>query len=321
MCWLVTDRSGSTNMASNTTIYVRPPESAFPRMVALNCISRLDGFGAMTRDFTIGYEVNGRNLFGVLGALVRVPNPIGAMAPLDLVHSWYGNCEVGWAYNDAGVHNPRIYRGSYAANIETLPELTSAQQVEAMTAQEQLDILVTDLSEICRVVSPDDTTKNAYGSRIRNLLILACAEVESQFKGILLANGYETAQATCHYVKVAKPLRLEEYSLRLRHYRNYPEFRPFGGWTASDPTQSLPWYDAYCATKRDRENKFNRATLEHAISATAALEILLLAQYGPNYLRPIPQAFFGDRTRPDWHHRDRAYPSRAGNWTPLPFAF
>jgi hypothetical protein len=308
-------------MSTNTTIYVRAPESALPRMVALNCISRLDGFGAMNRDFTIGYEVIGTNVVGVLGALVQVPNPTGGTAPLDLVHAWYGNCEVGWAENDAGIYNPRIYRGSYAPNVETLPELTSAEHAEATTAQEQLEILVADLSEICRVVCPDRTTKNAFGSRIRNLLIVACTELESQFKGILLANGYETAQASCHYVKVAAPLRLEEYSIRLQCYRDYPEFFPFKGWLASDPTQSLPWYYAYSATKRDRENKFNRATLEHAISATAALEILLIAQYGPNSWRPTRQPFFRHGKRPDWHHRDRAYPPRAGNWSPVPFAF
>jgi hypothetical protein len=51
------------------------------------------------------------------------------------------------------------------------------------TSTGQLHTLIQQLQEICRVVQPIDQNLDAFGHEIRNLLIIACTEVEAQWKG------------------------------------------------------------------------------------------------------------------------------------------
>lgn len=154
------------------------------------------------------------------------------------------------------------------------------------------------------------------GSKIRNLLIIAATEMESQCKGILKANGYASPRNTGDYVKLCMPMRLDEYSVKLHRHRDYPEIWPFKGWVATDPTtgnpaatKSLPWYDAYNETKHDRENNFEKATLAHALAAVAGVHVLLFAQYGSTFMRQLTRSsFFLLGNYPTWHHKDRTYP-------------
>ena len=53
----------------------------------------------------------------------------------------------------------------------------------------QLTVLVRQLERICQTIQPTLGTFNTFGHDIRNLLILACTEVESHWRGILIANG------------------------------------------------------------------------------------------------------------------------------------
>jgi hypothetical protein len=234
---------------------------------------------------------------------------------------------AGWAEHDAGSYSPRFYRGSWINGFEkaAMAPMSPKALHERNTAAEQEDIHSGDLAEIARVVSPDATTKSAYGSRIRNLLMAACTECESQMKGILRANNIPSMgkhYCTNDYVKLHAHMRLADHSLRLPRYQNYGEIYPFNGWDANNPTKSLPWYDAYNATKHDREADFNRATLEHAISAVGALKILLMAQYGPNIYGLFRESFFMPEHEPAWHPRDCTFAPPPGKpWIPVPYAF
>lgn len=299
-------------MPSGNTIYVKVPVST------------------ISPDQTMGYAVlpNG-DIEGILG----LPPQVGSVQqahgvdPLILMQRSYPSYDVGWAEHDAGVYTPRFYRGNWANNWPgMLPPMNDMEASEYTTAREQEDILSIELTDIARVVRPEQNTKHVYGSKIRNLLLAACTEVESQMKGILKANGTVANSKhfnTTDYVKLHRPLRLEEYSLTLSRYRDYGEIWPFQGWNATHSTTSLPWYDAYNATKHDRELNFNRGTLEHAIAATGALAILLLAQYGPSAARPaFLDSFFTAGSRPFWDNKDRTHaPPTGGSWTPLLHTF
>jgi hypothetical protein len=96
---------------------------------------------------------------------------------------------------------------------------------------------------------------------------------------------------------------------------------PFDDWDASAPTQTLRFYDAYNATKHDRVGAFARATLESAIEAAAALCILLVAQYGTEYLSADTTAFFGLVSHPTWGPTERNYSPQGGAWIPRQFSF
>ena len=51
------------------------------------------------------------------------------------------------------------------------------------------------------------------------------------------------------YVLLCEPLRLKAWAVRMPLYPRHREIRPFAGWDAERPTQSLPWYQAYNGTK------------------------------------------------------------------------
>jgi hypothetical protein len=177
------------------------------------------------------------------------------------------------------------------------------------------------MAKACRVAAPDNATDGIYGSEIRNLLILACTEVEAQLKGILKINGYpkkDDALNMGDYARVAAPMKLDQYGVRLTSFRKYTEVRPFSGWGTS---VRLPWYQSYNATKHDREAKFEVATLKDAILAIGALEVLLAAEYGPGIDRA--SRFFNVVRRPEWDPPEYTYahPLYADRWEAAPYDF
>jgi len=82
-------------------------------------------------------------------------------------------------------------------------------------------------------------------------------------------------------------MRLDEWGFILRNYpKTYPnEIYPFKRWDQASPTKSLLWYDAYNATKHDREDNLDKATFENVINATAGLMAMGIAQFGSFYFR------------------------------------
>ena len=200
----------------------------------------------------------------------------------------------GWQVSelDAGDYYPRIWRGGKHFKNKTgehypLPYVDELPYLDSfVVALQQLEILFEDLTGVFGNVHPDSSNRTSFGSRIRNLLILASTEVECEWRAILEANGNTADRFTTNdYHKLSPILRLDEYNLSLRRYPHYPELCPFGGWDRAQPTKSLPWYHAYNEVKHDREGAFEKASLEHAVSAVGACVILLAAQFGPHSLK------------------------------------
>lgn len=186
-----------------------------------------------------------------------------------------------------------------------------------LSSVQQLSILINRIENIFKSVNPCEANLFVFGHEIRNVLILACTEVESQLKGILISNDIyplnKKEYTTKDYVKLLDHLKLKAYTIELAYFPELNSISPFKGWNEKNPSESLSWYNAYNAVKHDRENNFEKATLQNAINAISAMCVLLLAQYGSNipYWKDLIGNFFEINSKPSWHFRDCYIPPYA----------
>jgi hypothetical protein len=141
--------------------------------------------------------------------------------------------------------------------------------------------LFAHLRDMFRVIEPVTSHVSVYGHELRQLLILACTEVESAWKAILRSNGFKPKRGDdtwtrTDYLHLCDPLGLDVYVVRLCTHPAYGEIKPFGSWR----TSGLAWYDAYNKVKHDREGELHQATLGHVIDAMAAVFVMIFAQFG-----------------------------------------
>ena len=149
-------------------------------------------------------------------------------------------------------------------------------------ARSQLIALIRRLDRICQTVHPVMRTFGTFGHDIRNLLIIACTEVEAHWRGVLVANGLKRDRYTTNeYVSLMPAMKLDEYAVTFPCYPWLDAIYPFRDWGSSGkPTQDLKWYEAYNAVKHDRETEFERATLRHVFEAVSACFVMVAAQFG-----------------------------------------
>lgn len=236
----------------------------------------------------------------------------------------------GWTFSrlslDPGRYFPRIARPSNHSlnkspgfNPNTIRERPSIE-----TSNGQLIALKEQIERIFRVVQPHPDTMGVFGHDIRNLLILASTEVEAHWKSVLLANGSE-GRTTNDYVKLAAPMKLNEYAVSLPFYPWLEPVRPFLNWNINgSPTRDLSWYDAYNHVKHDREVNFTKATITNALNALCGCFVMMCAQFGElNYwARPELRSFFHLSQSPIWNPSDvYCWPVRGEEFTPLNYPF
>lgn len=146
-----------------------------------------------------------------------------------------------------------------------------------------LSLLLSRFDDVAQFIQPDARNLNVFSHQLRELLILACTEVETSLRGVLAASSKSITQesrlTTNDFYRVCDPLFLREYSLELRHYPTLPKIRPFLEWDEKKPTKSLGWYDAYNGVKHDRANALHKATMKHCIEALAAASAVYCSQY------------------------------------------
>lgn len=152
-------------------------------------------------------------------------------------------------------------------------------------------LLQKDLFELFDSVEPADTNSPCFSYRIHSLLLRACVEVEANCKAILTENDYSTSGNLnmSHYRKIDASHRLSSYLIKVPQWHGDRSVRqPFKGWRQQ---QSLPWYQAYNATKHDRHSAFEQATFDNLIDAACGLFALLSSQFlredfspGPDFL-------------------------------------
>jgi hypothetical protein len=198
--------------------------------------------------------------------------------------------------------HPQIYRPLWAAprplfsnySLNAEPEPPPVDLASFASCIGMLSALSDELRAIFRVIEPVETNFSAYGHAMRNLLILACTEVEANCRRILKANdALPACPTTRDYVKLLNPLKLAQYGLTLPLFPKAGTVHPFLGWDMRESTKSLQWYDSYNAVKHDREGKPEQANLLHALTAVAAVAALAEAQFGPQqHWREHPRMLF-----------------------------
>jgi hypothetical protein len=205
-----------------------------------------------------------------------------------------------------GEHNPRIARplfrahgdwGIWSPSLHTEPTVVAASQGQARA-------LLRLLERICQTIQPGPKTFAAFGHDIRNLLILACMEAETHWRGVLVANGARRkAFKTTDYVSLVEIMSLRDYAVRFPAFPALDPIRPYETWgLGQNPTVDLPWYAAYNAVKHNREGEFEQANLMHAFQAMSACAVMLVAQYGQGGLGRETDlgAFFHIVEKPAW---------------------
>ena len=178
---------------------------------------------------------------------------------------------------EIGVKYKNIWKPLINVNIQ---EDLNFSTIELRRSKKDLAILIQKLQEILLYIEPSLEGLKTYSHKIKELLILACTEVENSFKFYKLGNNERTSD----YVKLLDFIDLKKYKISLIGYSNNYKCCPFENWNNTKPTQSLPWYHAYTEIKHDSLNNFNLATLENCINAISAKLILFTILYSPMFL-------------------------------------
>jgi hypothetical protein len=196
----------------------------------------------------------------------------------DWITKTFGDAAPVKLESEPGVYYKRIKRPVTWGGLSYNP-YQDERLAESFVA---LRILLRKLEELFQTVEPVAANMSVYGHRIREIILLACMEVESSWAAVLKENGYSIkgSFSTNDYVKLFKPMLLDSYQLFLQSYSAYPPFSPFAGWDAQKPTESLNWYDAYNKTKHDREENLKFGTLDNAIRSVGAAVVMFYAQFG-----------------------------------------
>ncbi len=162
-------------------------------------------------------------------------------------------------------------------------------------------LILDDLRSIFEYVEPSDEGRSAFSYRIHALLMRTCIEIEANFKAILEANKFSTPKGRSltirDFRKIDVTHHLSSYEAMLPMWNNAsPVIRPFEPWHAlrgqtAPQGVPLPWYQAYNASKHNRQQAFKEANLWTLIEAVAGLLIVVTAQFktvtfgaGPDHL-------------------------------------
>ena len=191
-----------------------------------------------------------------------------------------------------GTYYRRIWRGNYQPErLESGTSISSFKVYGQSYTQSLVAAasLFEYLTHIFQNVEPSPDNYNSYGHKSRELLMLACTEIEAGWRAVLDENSpvSKSRYTTIDYFKVSEPLRLAEWSVCLVDYPIVDVLSPFKNWHADQATKSLVWYDAYNAVKHHREAEFSRASLINLLNAAAALFIMQVAQWGPGTYHPL----------------------------------
>ena len=217
------------------------------------------------------------------------------------VHTYYSSCTEGVNHRlkylklDCGQHFSSIYRPIFSENLTECAYSTLQDEIFSIELYKdlpiscfqdysnqlrQLEIILDDIVDVFKVVAPHHNQFSVYGHAIRNIIILACTELDARMQSILAHNGVEPIGKYFEmkdYFKLKEALKLDEYELSFYRYGDLGPFSPFSTW---ENDEQLYWYQAYNHIKHNREKHFAEAKLFNAINAIMAYAIILIAQYG-----------------------------------------
>lgn len=256
-----------------------------PGWVSTLHVEQVYGFAYELPDHFVHIYGKESPLFVISPALTVIEKKNGSLK--DWVTSAFGAVDINPTTNDVGSTIAGIWRPGLYYTDEIYQGL-DVDLHEQRFSEQSLRALIEQLDKILLYIEPEESGLRAYSHKTRELLILACTEVENHWVS-LLNKARATPQngrvfTTNDYVKLISPAHLCEYSILLRNYRTAQPILPFATWTAAAPTTSLAWYSAYNKTKHDRGAHFNEATLSNVISAVSACIALFCVRFGPFHL-------------------------------------
>lgn len=238
----------------------------------------------------LAYEVDGFfvHVYGQAEGLWTVsPGLTASEAAADDLESWvtriYGATNIRELDRNAGHVVDGVWRPGLTPLDQVWQALSTGSQ-EQRTAEQSLYLLVSAMNDLFLYVEPGKAGLDAYGPKTRELLILACTDVEDAWSRYLTKAGRprnRRGYSTNDYVCLFEPLHLGEYQIELVPYADTPKVAPFKDWNAASPTQSLIWYDAYNRAKHDRTGHLSSATIARCIEAVAANVALFCVRFSP----------------------------------------
>lgn len=188
------------------------------------------------------------------------------------------NLELEVGHSTKGVWRPSLY--FYEDTYQAL----GVTENEMRLSEYSLRLLIQKLDEIFLYIEPDVLSLNTYSHKTRELLILACTEVENFWQYYMNQSSQKPIgrnYTTKDYVKLLDKLYLNDFEFTLKTYSTISAIRPFENWNSSAPTTTLTWYDAYNKTKHDRDTHFSQATLINCINAVVANLIMHCVKFSP----------------------------------------
>lgn len=138
------------------------------------------------------------------------------------------------------------------------------------------------LLEFGRIVDLAPSNLEVHGNVTRDLLLLACFEVEALFK-LLIYEDFQTARGNIAvYWKVSESAKLPDYSVCFPDMHSISPLKPFSGWgTGETKYTPLTWYQSYNSIKHNAIEGNGPATLGIVLEAVAGCYVLLSALNTP----------------------------------------
>jgi len=127
-----------------------------------------------------------------------------------------------------GTYHPRIWRGTFDPRRMHCYNAVDARSVygsEYIRTNIAASSLFDQMQYLSRYIEPSAANMQAFGNRIRELLILTCTEVEAGWRAVLDQNSVtpKDRYTTGDYFRVAEPLRLLDefrgHGLRARIFK------------------------------------------------------------------------------------------------------
>jgi len=265
-----------------------------PAITYVNTITQIPGVAStihVDQQRGYAYESNGRffHVYGrahglwVLSTGLTVSEPAGSQTLDAWTQRVFGAANSEPMQLEPGKIINGVWRPGLYFKKEIHQALATDEYIQR-TAEQALRILIEKLDEILLYIEPSRAGLQSYGHKCRELLILACTEVENLWAQYMrLANVSPVVRTfnTNDYVRLLGPLHLSEFLISCKLISNSYSVTPFSQWNAANPTQSLTWYSAYNKTKHDREQYFAEATLENCLHAIAAVVAMFCVRHSP----------------------------------------
>ena len=255
--------------------------TTIPNWVENLHIQQPKGYAYETETHFVHFYGSDKGFHVISTGLTAIEKKEGTL--LEWVQRVFGAEEIEDLSVEIGCSIKGVWRPSLYYYEETYQALDISEN-EMRLSEYSLRLLIQKLDEIFLYIEPDLHSLNTYSHKTRELLILACTEVENFWQYYMVQaneNPVGRNYTTKDYVKLLDKLHLKNFEFTLKTYSNIPPIKPFENWNLDAPSVSLTWYDAYNKTKHDRDNHFSKATLINCINAVVANLVMHCVKFSP----------------------------------------